>query len=150
MADIHIDDFSRDVALVLVTLWNSFPRPCTVYVEDISGPDETDEVGLHSNRFHACFGAMLWMEREGFIRFDSLVYREGIDQAALTNKAFALLSAASDVRFDDPVDPSLPESVALQKQTLVAQIRVALRSGSSNNISQIVRQFLLAGARAGD
>ncbi len=141
MADIHIDDFCRDVAVVLVTLWNAFPRRHTIYVEDVSGPDETDEVGLHSNRFHACLGSMLWLADEGYIRYESLVYREGIDQATLTEKAFVALSAASDVRFDDPIDPSLPESVAQQKQTLVAQIRMALRSGSSNNINQIVRYF---------
>lgn len=142
MADIHIDDFSRDVALVLVTLWNVFPRKYTVYVEDISGPDETDEVGLHSNRFHACFGAMLWLAEEDYIRYESLVYREGIDQAVLTNKAFAALSATSDVRFDEPIDPTLPESVALQRQTLVAQMRAALRSGSSSNVNQIIRYFI--------
>ena len=142
MADIHIDDFCRDVALVLVTLYNAFPRRHTIYVEDISGPDETDEVGLHSTRFHACLGAMLWLAEEGFIRYESLVYREGIDQAVLANKTFVILTTASDVRFDDPVDPNLPESVALHKQTLVAQFRAALRSGSSNNINQIVRYFL--------
>lgn len=142
MADIHIDDFSRDVALILVTLWNAFPRKYTVYVEDISGPDETDEVGLHSNRFHACFGAMLWLAEEDYIRYEALVYREGIDQAVLTTKTFATLSAASDIRFDEPLDPGLPESVVLQKQTLIAQFRAALRSGSSINVNQIVRHFI--------
>lgn len=142
MADIHIDDFCRDVALVLVTLYNAFPRRHTLYVEDISGPDETDDVGLHSTRFHACLGAMLWLAEEGYIRYESLVYRDGIDQAIITNKTFVVLSAASDVRFDDPVDPSLPESVVLEKQSLIAQLRAALRSGSSKNITQIVRYFM--------
>lgn len=142
MADLHIDDFCRDVALMLVTLYNAFPRRHTIYVEDISGPDETDEVGLHSTRFHACLGAMLWLAEEGYIRYEALVYREGIDQAVLTNKTFVILSAASDVRFDDPVDPRLPESVKLEKQTLIAQFRAALRSGSSKNVTQIVRYFM--------
>lgn len=142
MADIHIDDFCRDVALIVVSLYNAFPRRHTVYVEDISGPDETDEVGLHSTRYHACLGAMLWLAEEGYLRYESLVYRDGIDQAVLTNKTFVVLSAVSDVRFDDPVDPRLPESVAQFKQTLISQIRTALRSGSSNNVSQIIRYFL--------
>ena len=142
MADIHIDDFCRDVALVLVTLYNAFPRRYTVYVEDIIGPDEPDEVGLHSTRHQACLGAMLWLAEEGYIRYESLVYRDGIDQAVLSNKAFVILSAASDVRFDEPLDPDLPESVSLQKQTLVHQVRMALRSGSSSNVSQIVRYFM--------
>lgn len=142
MADIHVDDFCRDVAVVLVTLWNAFPRRHTIYVEDVIGPDEPDEVGLHSTRFHACLGAMLWLAEEGYLRYDSLVYREAIDQAVLTNKTFVILSAPSDVRFDDPVDPSLPESVISVKQTLVNQMRLALRSGSSNNVTKIIRYFM--------
>lgn len=142
MSDIHIDDFCRDVSLVLVTLYNAFPRKHTIYVEDISGPDETDEVGLHSTRYHACLGAMLWLAEEGYLRYESLVYRDGIDQAVLTNKTFVILSAMSDVRFDDPVDPELPESVAEYKQTLIAQIRAALRSRSSNNVTRIIRYFM--------
>ncbi len=142
MADIHIDDFCRDVALVLVTLYNAFPRRHTLYVEDISGPDETDEVGLHSTRFHACLGAMLWLAEEGYIRYEALVYREGIDQAVITNKTFVILSTPSDVRFDDPIDPSLPESVSFEKLSLVNQFRQALRSDSSNNITKIVRYFM--------
>lgn len=142
MADIHIDDFCRDTALTLVTLYNAFPRRHTIYVEDISGPDEVDEVGLHSVRFQACLGAMLWLAEEGYIRYESLVYREGIDQAVLTNKTFVILSAASDVRFDDPIDPTLPESVTSAKLSLVNQIRQALRSGSSNNITKIMRYFM--------
>lgn len=142
MADIHIDDFCRDVALTLLTLYNAFPRRHTVYVEDISGPDEPDEVGLHSTRHHACLGAMLWLAEEGYIRYESLVYRDGIDQAVITNKTFVILSATSDVRFDDPIDPSLPKSVAYEKQTLIAQFRTALRSGTSRNITQIVRYFM--------
>lgn len=142
MADIHIDDFCRDAALILVTLYNAFPRPVALYVEDISGADETDEVGLHSTRFHACFGTMLWLADEDFIRYDSLIYRDGIDQATLTNKSFVMLSAASDVRFDDPIDPTLPESVLSEKLSLVNQIRQALRSGSSNNITKIIRYLM--------
>lgn len=142
MADIHIDDFCRDVALALVTLYNAFPRRHTIYVEDISGPDEVDEVGLHSVRFQSCLGAMLWLADEGYIRYETLVYREGVDQAVLTEKAFVRLSAASDVRFDDPIDPSLPESLLTAKMSLINQVRQALRSGSSNNINKIVRYLL--------
>lgn len=142
MADIHIDDFCRDAAMILVTLYNAFPRRHTIYVEDISGPDETDEVGLHSVRFQSCLGTMLWLAEEGYIRYESLVYREGIDQAVLANKTFVILSAASDVRFDDPIDPTLPESIFSEKLSLVNQVRQALRSRSSNNITKIMRYFL--------
>ena len=47
MSDIHIDDFFRDAAIALNRLYLSFPRPIALYVEDIIGPDEPDEFGLH-------------------------------------------------------------------------------------------------------
>ena len=67
MSDIHIDDFFKDAAKVLLQLFNVFPRKSTVYVEDISGADNPDEFGLHDDRFMACFSTMLWLEEEGYI-----------------------------------------------------------------------------------
>ena len=141
MADIQIEDFCRDCALVLLHLYNVFPLKKSVFVEDISGPDEPDEVGLHSRRHMACLGAMIWLAEEHYIRFDSLIYQDGIDQAVLTNRAFILLSAASDIHLEEP-DPRLPRSVAAEKLTLVEQIRAALRSGNSERLSTIMRFFL--------
>ena len=140
MADIHIDDFCRDAARILLQLYNSFPRPRAVYVEDISGPDEPDEVGLHSGRYMACLGTLLWLADEGYLRYTSLIYQDGIDQAVLTNKAFVLLSAASAVRLAEPA-PDLPPSVAAEHSALVEQIRAALRQGTSDDISTIMRFF---------
>lgn len=140
MADIHIDDFCRDSALILLQLFNVFPRPQAVYVEDISGPDEPDEVGLHSKRYMACLGTMLWLAEEGFLRYENMIYQDGIDQAVLTRKTFILLCAVSDIHLEKP-DPSLPPSVASEKMSLVEQIRAALRSRSSDQISTIMRFF---------
>lgn len=140
MADIHIDDFCRDAARILLQLYNSFPRPRAVYVEDISGPDEPDEVGLHSARYMACLGAMLWLADEGYLRYTNLIYQDGIDQAVLTNKAFILLSAASAIRLAEPA-PDLPPSVAAEHSALVEQIRTAVRQGTSDDISTIMRFF---------
>ena len=50
---LHIDDFSQDVARILLQLYMNFPRPQAVYVEDISGPDQLDEAGLHGKRYMA-------------------------------------------------------------------------------------------------
>ena len=49
MADIHIEEFYKDAAIALVQLYNAFPRRVNLFVEDIAGPDEPDEFGLHSN-----------------------------------------------------------------------------------------------------
>lgn len=141
MADIHIDDFCRDAALVLLHLYNQFPRPQAIYVEDISGPDTPDEVGLHSKRHMACLSTMLWLADEGYLRYDSLIYQDGIDQAVLTNKAFVLLSAASELRLASP-PTDLPEALAAEKQSLVEQIRAAVRGGRSGEISVIIRSLL--------
>ena len=140
MADIHIDDFCRDSALVLLQLFNAFPRPQAVYVEDISGPDEPDEVGLHSKRYMSCLGTMLWLADEGYLRYENLIYQDGIDQAVLTRKTFILLSAISDIHLVEP-DPSLPASIANEKGSMVEQIRAALRSGHSDRISTMMRFF---------
>lgn len=138
--DLHIDDFCADVARILLDLYAAFPLKHAVYVEDISGPDEPDEVGLHSRRYEACFGTLLWLAEEGWLRFDSLIYRQGIDQAVLTNKAFLVLSAQSDVHYAEI--PAQPDSVRRLMMTRIEQVRAALKSGESQKISYIVHYLL--------
>lgn len=88
MATLHIEEFYKDCARILLQLFGSFPRKSSVFVEDISGPDMPDEYGVHSKRFQACFGAMIWLSEEGYLRFESTIRQEAIDQATLTQKAF--------------------------------------------------------------
>ena len=61
MADLHIDDFYRDSAMILLRLYTTFPRKTVLYVDDICGPDAPDEFGLHSERHQSCFSAMTWL-----------------------------------------------------------------------------------------
>ena len=77
---------------MLSTLYQAFPKKANVFVEDIAGPDQPDEYGLHSDRFQCCFGTMLWLQQEGFIRFESTLRQEAIDQACLTMKGLAFAS----------------------------------------------------------
>ena len=146
MADIHIDDFCRDAALVLLHLYSVFPRRASVYVVDISGDDEPDEVGLHSDRFMACLGTMLWLAEEDFLRFEAMIYQDGIDQAVLTSKSFSLLSQVSDYRIREP-EEDLPLSIQAERLTMVEQIRAALSSGESAKITHIMRYFLSCSPR---
>jgi len=81
LADLHIDDFCRDAALILLHLYGAFPRRASVYVEDICGLDTPDDVGLHSDRHMACLGTMLWLAEEDYLRFEAMIYQDGIDQA---------------------------------------------------------------------
>lgn len=140
MADLHIDDFCRDAALVLLHLYSAFPRRASVYVEDICGPDTPDDVGLHSDRHMACLGTMLWLAEEGYLRFEAMIYQDGIDQAVLTGKAFTLLCGLSQIRYQTP-RPDLPDSLMVEKITVVEQIRAVLRSGESSKIGAMMRYF---------
>lgn len=141
MSHLHIDDFSHDVARILMQAYLSFPRPGAIYVEDIIGPTEVDDVGLHSARHMACLGAMLWLANEGFLRYNATIFQEGIEQAVLTNKAFVLLTALSELRLDS-TDPALPATLQHEKATLAEQFMQAIRSGSSVRTTAVVRYLL--------
>ncbi len=93
MFSIHIEEFFLDCSKILKQLYMSFPMKSNVFVEDISGPEQVDEYGLHSERFQSCFGAMLWLEQEHFIKYESTLKQEAIDQATLTAKGLKLMAS---------------------------------------------------------
>lgn len=143
MADLHIEDFYRDVARVFAQLYASFPRKIILYVEDISGPDEPDEFGLHHPRFQACFSAMIWLAEQGYLRFTDTIGEEALDQAVLTQKSFLLLTAPSALHLAEPTpeQESVP-SVSRTIHTNIAQLRSALHSKSSIQIGRCVSYLL--------
>ncbi|WP_420590794.1 hypothetical protein [Bacterioplanoides sp.] len=91
MLDVHIDDFYKDCAVVLLQGFRQFPRAQTLFVEDISGPDDVDEFGLHSPRHQSAFGAVIWLKDEGFIRFSEMDGQKSVDEFVLTSKSFSRL-----------------------------------------------------------
>ncbi|MZR61649.1 hypothetical protein [Alcanivorax sp. DP30] len=141
MSHLHIDDFSHDVARILMQAYMRFPSPGALYVEDVIGPTEVDDVGLHSSRHMACLGAMIWLADEGFIRYEATIFHEGLEQAVLTNKAFVLLTALSELRVDSP-DPQLPATVQHEKATLAEQFIQAIRAQDSVRTTAVVRYLL--------
>lgn len=147
MSDLHIEDFYRDAAKVLVQLYSCFPRKTILYVEDIAGPDTPDEYGLHSERHQAAFGAMIWLAESGYLRFAETIRQEALDQAILTHKAFTLLSARAThlaaEQLPSAVDTPLPDSVLADAQTNIAQLRQGLKSRSSTAIRQLMQQLML-------
>lgn len=147
MADLHIDDFYRDCAMILLRLYSSFPRKTILYVDDICGPDTPDEFGLHSERHQSCFSAMVWLAESGYINFTDTIREEALDQAVLSQLGFLMLSTRSELELgipDDEVDENIPPSVMARSMTNVMQIRRALREGSSI-FTQQVMHYLLAG-----
>lgn len=139
MPDLHIDDFFKDAALILLQLYQVFPRKAAIYVEDISGPDEPDEYGLHSKRYMACLSAMLWLAEQGYLSFESTIRQEAIDQAVLTHKGFTLLSSRCELDSDQAV---VAAALMEQSSSNINQLRRALKSRSSTALEQTM-QYLL-------
>ncbi len=142
MADLHIEDFYRDVAGILLSLYGSFPRPTTLFVVDLIGEHEPDPFGVPAPRHTACFSAMLWLAEEGFLRHTGSIRQEGLDQCCLSERGFVLLSTP---RLDWQ-QPELPASVAHQRATLAQKLREALHSGSSSQLAEAVRYCFKSGS----
>lgn len=151
MADIHVEEFYKDVAIALVQLYGAFPRRVNLFVEDIAGADEPDEFGLHSKRHMACFGALLWLEEEGLLRYVDTIRQEALDQAVLTRKAFMRLSTPAPMAVVQTLgqaqgltDKKLPPSIQNDLSTYIHLIRTSLKSGHSERISQIMQTTFFA------
>jgi hypothetical protein len=140
MADLHIDDFYRDVAKIWLRLYKQFPRKTVLYVDDICGEHEPDEFGIPSDRVMGCFSTMLWLADEGYLRYDTPIRQEALDQAVLTERGFLLLSTRTTSGTDQHSE--LPPSVAKAHQSHIKLLRDALKSGSSIEIQCCVEQLL--------
>lgn len=143
MADIHIEEFYKDAAIALVQLYNAFPRRVNLFVEDIAGPDEPDEFGLHSKRHMACFGTLLWLAEEGLLRYVDTIRQDALDQAVLTQQAFVRMSSPASPDLQEEGMPGsgqdLPPAIREDFSTHIHMLRTALRSGSSAKISRVMQ-----------
>ncbi|MED5432113.1 MAG: hypothetical protein VX920_07235, partial [Pseudomonadota bacterium] len=83
----------------------------------------------------------LWLAEEGYLRYQATIFEEGLEQAVLTNKAFVLLTALSELRFDS-TDPQLPATVQHERATLAEQFLRAIRSQDSVRTTAVVRYLL--------
>lgn len=151
MTDLNVDDFFKDAARTLVFLFTSFPTPTSVFVEDISGPDEPDEYGVHSKRYLATLGTLQWLAEEGYLRYTDLIQTEAIDRAVLTGRCFGVLCAAEkkieqmvqqqpELQTDALGADNMPRSVREERSTNIHLLRQVLKSRSSS----LLRQAMLA------
>jgi len=138
--DLHIDDFYRDAAAGLLMLYQAFPRKTALYVEDLIGREEPDEFGLPSKRHQSCLGALLWLAEEGYLRFETTIRFEALDQAVLSEKGFLRLSAAAPDT--DKQLAALPAAIRRIRGNLANQLREALARGDSERIAQLSHQLL--------
>jgi hypothetical protein len=126
--DVHIDDFFKDCAVILLHGFKYFPTKQVLYVEDISGPDEADEFGLHSPRHLAAFGAIIWLKEEGYIRFSEIDRQESVDDFVLASKAFTRLLTA------DSAEPTT---------RLAQKIEFARLQQDSNLLARLMQEHFL-------
>ncbi|WP_263141072.1 hypothetical protein [Pseudomonas sp. RIT-PI-AD] len=137
--DLHIDDFYKDCTSGLLHLYQAFPRKVALYVEDLIGLEEPDEFGLPSKRHQGCLGALLWLAEEGYIRFDSAIRYEALDQAVLSEKGFLRLSRSLPHAL--AAGDALPPSVRRVHGTLAYQLREALLAGNTERLARLIRHL---------
>lgn len=135
MSDIHLDDFYRDTARILVALYNHFPRKTTLYVEDIAGPDQPDEFGLHSPRHLACFHTLMWLAHTDYLTYESLIRQEAADEIVLSHRGFLLLNS------ELPADTTTHATAPLQ-QLIIQRIRRELKEGTSTTLANLMHQVI--------
>ncbi|RLT98077.1 hypothetical protein [Ketobacter sp.] len=145
MADLNILDFYKDTALILMSLQRVFPRKMELFVEDLIGPDQVDEFGLHTKRHEACFGAMLWLSDEGFLKYGATIRQDGIDQAFLTAKGLIRLTTIVEApwsgREASNTEEEVPRFEARERLTMIEHMRRAVSSQSSEQMTQVMRAF---------
>jgi hypothetical protein len=135
--DLHIDDFYKDAAAGLLALYQAFPRRIGLYVEDLIGREEPDEFGLPSKRHQACLGALLWLAEEGYLRFDTTIAYDALDQAVLSEKGFLRLSRAVPDALT--AAETLPPSILRVQGTLAYQLRQALAQQNTECTARLLR-----------
>lgn len=141
MADLNILDFYKDTALILMSLQRVFPRKMDLFVEDLIGPDQVDEFGLHTKRHEACFGAMLWLSEEGYLKYGATIRQEGVDQAYLTSRGLIKLTTIVNAPLTESKLEDVPSFEAQERLTMIEHMRRAVNSQSSEQVTQVMRAF---------
>lgn len=143
MFDIHIEEFYHDTFKILNALYQAFPKKCNVFVSDIAGEDQPDEYGLHSDRFQSCFGAILWLELEGYIRFESTLRQEAADQASLTMKGLATLSSICQDEFLNELTARIaPINHSFKGRPNIESLKHTSKHGTSTQLAQAMQHLL--------
>lgn len=143
MFDLHIEDFYKDCSKALISLYEQFPRKTILFVEDIAGPDQPDEYGVHSKRFQCGFGALLWLADEGFVQFESTIRQEALDQAILSAKGLHMISCISlDDYLQGLIEPIHPKPPGLLAQPKVELLKYLTKHGTSSQLA-LAMQYLL-------
>jgi len=138
--DLHIDDFYKDVASGLLLLYGNFPRKISLYIDDLIGYQAPDEYGLPSERHQACFSTFLWLADEGYLRYESTIGYDALDQVVISEKCFLRLSAQipQNLLNDKNID-NLPDAVLRQRLSFAQQLRDAVSMQDAELVIKLCR-----------
>ena len=137
--DLHIDDFYKDAAKGLLMLYQAFPNKSTLYMDDLIGYMAPDEFGLPRDRQQRCLSTFIWLADEGYLRYQSTIRFEALDQIELREKSFLRLSKAIA-----PLPSALetaPPSVRRAQGSLANQLREALQAQHSEQVIELMQVF---------
>ena len=137
--DLHIDDFYKDAAKGLLMLYQAFPNKSTLYMDDLVGYMAPDEFGLPQDRQQRCLSTFVWLAEEGYLRFQSTIRFEALDQIELCEKSFLRLSKAIEPLPCALIDT--PPSVRRAQGSLANQLREALHIGQSERVIELMQLF---------
>ena len=129
-------------------LYQNFPRKMTLFVEDISGPDQPDEYGVHNDRFMSTFGALLWLADEGYIQYESTIRQEAVDQVILTAKGLHMISCvAYDEYLQGLVENMTTKPDGLLSKPKIELLRHLMKHGTSSQLA-LAMQYLFKNSPA--
>ena len=132
MSDLHIDDFCKDTAKIFLQLYKVFPQKSTLYVEDICGPDEPDEFGLHSPRFQSCFSTVIWLAEADYLSYSSPILQEAFEEIVLSHRGFTFLSSYE----------LSPTEASARPLTRIEQLRGIQKHASSDKLTALLLEYL--------
>lgn len=139
MNDVNIDDFYHDIGIILLSLYQQFPRKVSLFIDDICGPDDIDEFGLHSPRYLSAIGALMWLNDEGYVRYHDIIKQESAEECTLTQKAFVKLIKPNLSK----TEMQTANSIEKRESTLAFQIQKALQDQSSIDMQRIIEAHFL-------
>ena len=116
-----MDDFNEAVALILAKLYEAFPQRQSFEMANLVK-------GVDDNKRLNYFDTFLFLEREGFIRYEGRIATDKFTNVTLTSKGLAVLNETPD---------ALKEKIPLG-----TRLMSVARDGSKEVIRAVVEQII--------
>jgi hypothetical protein len=109
----NIDDFNEATAKILAKLYDAFPQRLSFKVASLVE-------GIDENKLHNYSDTIMFLEREGFIRYESYITNDLFIYVSLTSKGLAILNSIPDaLQEKGPLGRKLINSVKDGSQELI-------------------------------